>query len=67
MSRYETEGAAVTKEGFTVRAEELDAHDPLASFRDQFVVGDGLIYLDGNSLVRLPKAAIYATRIRVAA
>jgi hypothetical protein len=43
MSRYETEGAAVTKQGFTVRAEALDAQDPLAAFRDRFVVGDGLI------------------------
>jgi kynureninase len=50
---------------FTVRAEELDANDPLAEFRDRFVVGDGLIYLDGNSLGRLPKAAIDATRTLV--
>ncbi|MDD2921349.1 MAG: kynureninase [Anaerolineales bacterium] len=38
---------------------ELDAQDKLASFREAFVVTDpDLIYLDGNSLGRLPKAAI---------
>ncbi|WP_316756727.1 kynureninase [Streptomyces herbicida] len=38
-------------------AEELDAVDPLAAFRERFVVDDpGLIYLDGNSLGRLPTA-----------
>ncbi len=39
-------------------AHQLDSLDPLASFRDQFVITDpDLIYLDGNSLGRLPKAA----------
>ena len=39
------------------RAAELDAADPLASFRDRFVVADpALVYLDGNSLGRLPRA-----------
>ncbi len=38
-------------------AAELDATDPLASLRDQFIFdGSGLIYLDGNSLGRLPRA-----------
>ncbi|CAL2058588.1 Kynureninase [Streptomyces murinus] len=38
-------------------AEELDAADPLAGFRDRFVITDPeLIYLDGNSLGRLPAA-----------
>jgi kynureninase len=37
-------------------AHELDAQDELASFRDEFVLNDpSLIYLDGNSLGRLPK------------
>jgi kynureninase len=41
-------------------AEQLDAADPLASFRDQFVwpaaeTGRPLIYLDGNSLGPLPR------------
>ena len=38
-------------------AEELDANDPLSSFRDEFVIADpALSYLDGNSLGRMPKA-----------
>lgn len=36
-------------------AAQLDAHDPLAAFRSRFVHTDpDLIYLDGNSLGRLP-------------
>lgn len=39
-------------------ARQLDSQDPLASFRDQFVITDpDLIYLDGNSLGRMPKSA----------
>ncbi len=39
------------------RAEELDAADPLAALRDRFVIDDpALLYLDGNSLGRLPRA-----------
>jgi kynureninase len=39
-------------------AASLDAADPLARFRDAFVDDDPeLIYLDGNSLGRLPKAS----------
>jgi kynureninase len=36
----------------------LDAGDPLAAFRDRFVITDEhRLYLDGNSLGRLPKGA----------
>jgi kynureninase len=45
-------------------AEALDAADPLAPFRDRFHFADPeLLYLDGNSLGRLP----HATRDRIAA
>jgi kynureninase len=38
---------------------QLDSNDPLASFRQRFVIADpDLIYLDGNSLGRLPKVAL---------
>ncbi len=40
-------------------AERLDADDPLAPVRDRFVVTDpDLVYVDGNSLGRLPKATV---------
>lgn len=39
-------------------AQQLDTQDPLASYRERFVIADpDLIYLDGNSLGRLPKSA----------
>ena len=38
---------------------DLDAKDPLAKFRDEFVINDlEICYLDGNSLGRLPKRTI---------
>ncbi|MFN3256640.1 MAG: aminotransferase class V-fold PLP-dependent enzyme [Ilumatobacter sp.] len=44
-------------------AEELDAGDALAHWRDEFVVVDpDLIYLDGNSLGMAPKRSIAAVR-----
>jgi kynureninase len=42
---------------------ELDAQDKLASFREQFVITDpNLLYMDGNSLGRLPKVAVERAR-----
>ena len=40
-------------------AQSLDAADPLAHFRDRFAHPDaGLVYVDGNSLGRMPQAAL---------
>ncbi len=40
-------------------AQQLDQQDDLASFRDGFIIADPeLIYLDGNSLGRLPKRSV---------
>lgn len=42
------------------RARELDAADPIAPFRERFVLPDGVIYLDGNSLGALPRSTMAA-------
>lgn len=44
------------------QAEALDERDPLASFRAEFLIPDGIIYLNGNSLGPMPKAAALAAR-----
>lgn len=40
-------------------AREMDAADPLAQYRNEFIISDlDLIYVDGNSLGRLPRRTI---------
>jgi kynureninase len=47
-------------------AEQLDASDPLAHWRDEFVIPDTeLIYLDGNSLGMTPKRTVAALHAAV--
>jgi kynureninase len=44
-------------------AEALDAQDPLVDFQERFRIAlDGVIYLDGNSLGRLPKETVQRIR-----
>ena len=43
-------------ERLSLRARSLDDADALAPWRERFIVPDGVIYLDGNSLGCLPRA-----------
>lgn len=44
------------REELVRRARDLDAADPLAEYRERFILPENVIYLDGNSLGALPKA-----------
>jgi kynureninase len=50
--------AALSRDACVAR----DASDPIGALRDRFVVPDGVIYLDGNSLGPMPRAAAAALR-----
>jgi kynureninase len=45
-------------------AQSLDLSDPLAPLKDRFLLPEGVIYLDGNSLGALPKGV--AERVQIA-
>ena len=42
--------------------EQLDQDDPLAPFRDEFCLPEGIIYLNGNSLGAMPREAAERAR-----
>ena len=47
-------GTLVSREACVAR----DASDPIGALRDRFVIPEGVIYLDGNSLGPMPRAAV---------
>ncbi len=52
-------GDGTARPGQEADAAALDRADPLAAYRERFVVADDrLVYLDGNSLGRLPHRAV---------
>jgi kynureninase len=57
FTRIIEENKTMTIEDFKQKALKFDKNDKLAHFRNQFEIG-GEIYLDGNSLGRLPKKTI---------
>lgn len=42
--------------------QQLDHEDPLASFREEFLLPEGIIYLNGNSLGAMPREAVQRSR-----
>lgn len=57
FARIIEENKEMTIENFKLKALELDKNDKLAHFKNQFEIGEE-IYLDGNSLGRLPKKTL---------